>query len=69
MSDKPDAESSPNPAIQAEQKNAASTKSEPVAAAVTPSGAGPQGDMQAVGEESDEDVRFDAAFELVIDGA
>ena len=28
-----------------------------------------QGDMQAVGEESDEDVRFDAAFELVIDGA
>ena len=31
--------------------------------------AGPQGDMQTIGDEGDEDVRFDALFALVIDRA
>ena len=29
----------------------------------------PQGDVQAIGHKGDEDMRFDAAFELMVDGA
>jgi hypothetical protein len=29
----------------------------------------PQGDVQAIGHEGEEDMRFDAPFELMVDGA